>query len=168
MVYARVSSNESRGSSSTGNLNRTSSSCKRLPLGSPSPINRGSSMYDKPCALPYINWNRDAQDLHRYASSWSLMMRLSNNYENSWGNLWKSGSTSEIGTLSDWYFTIRTSIGSRIAMAFFNSVTKFKSVIVSLTSWRSFFWAAVPLMKSRVETIACRCCSEASRVLHVC
>uniref|UniRef100_M4BQ49 Uncharacterized protein n=1 Tax=Hyaloperonospora arabidopsidis (strain Emoy2) TaxID=559515 RepID=M4BQ49_HYAAE len=40
MVCARVSSNESRGSSSTGNLNRTSSICKRLRLGSPSPTER--------------------------------------------------------------------------------------------------------------------------------
>ena len=69
------------------------------------------------------------------------------------GRALKTGRTSEVGTLSDWYLTISASIGSRMAMALFSFTTKSLPVTRSLIVCSSDFCAAVPTTNSRALTM---------------
>lgn len=58
--------------------------------------------------------------------------------------------------------------GAIIAIVFFKRSTNFGFVIISLSLVHSLTWMTVPLMKSCVESIACRCYSKVSWILHIC
>ncbi len=81
--------------------------------------------------------------------------------------LWKSGITSEMGTLSDWYLTIKTSIGAKMARALRRLFTNASSVTISLIFDLSLFWADAPCTKSRVVTMTCGCRSNSNKVWHM-
>jgi hypothetical protein len=153
--------------SSTWLLIKTSSRLLRESAGSSSPMCRGSSRYNKLWATPYMNWKRRCARTTRYSNSWRVIMLLDMTFLYSSGRLWKSGITSEMGTLSDWYLMIRASIRVRMARALCRLFTNVSSVTISLIFDLSLFWGDVLCTKSQVVTMTCRCRSDSNKVWHM-
>ena len=118
--------------------------------------------------MPYMNRNREWAMLTRYSNSLWVIMWESSSILNSVSKALKSGITSEMGTLSDWYLAISLSSGTKIMRAPFNLTTNGSLVMTSLTFWHSACCTAVPLMKSLADEIVCRCDSESSKLWYLC
>lgn len=114
-------------------------SCNRSTLGTFSQMNCASSIYEKLCTLPYINWNYYLLLSHRFSSFKSLVMCLSRNFMNSMDSDWKSGWSIDKKTLSGMQFFIKMSASFRVTIVFFKTTTKFVSTIVSLIYLVFFF-----------------------------